>query len=109
MNWSGWRSFPDPMNGGILVAPFGPGCYELRQGEELVAVGCSRNVAKRMSCLLPPDAGGSTEKRRNEPKQAYVRDHLPSIEYRTLACSTKEEAEACERAKQASEHYLFPR
>jgi len=29
-----WRSFPDPRQGGILVAPFGPGCYELRMQTE---------------------------------------------------------------------------
>jgi hypothetical protein len=28
--WSDWLPFPDPKARGILQAPFGPGCYELR-------------------------------------------------------------------------------
>jgi len=28
--WSRWRPFPDPTKGGFIIAPFGPGCYELR-------------------------------------------------------------------------------
>ena len=29
-DWSDWRDFPDPRSFGILVAPFGPGVYEMR-------------------------------------------------------------------------------
>jgi hypothetical protein len=26
--WSEWQTFPDPRSGGILHAPFGPGCCD---------------------------------------------------------------------------------
>jgi hypothetical protein len=28
--WTDWKPFPDPAKGDFIVAPFGPGCYELR-------------------------------------------------------------------------------
>jgi hypothetical protein len=34
--WSEWHRFPDPRKGELLIAPFGPGCYELRHGTQLV-------------------------------------------------------------------------
>jgi len=34
--WSEWRRFPDPRKLEFLIAPFGPGCYELRDGEQLL-------------------------------------------------------------------------
>jgi hypothetical protein len=39
MEWSAWRRFPDPRKLELLTAPFGPGCYELRDGEQLVVFG----------------------------------------------------------------------
>ena len=53
--------FRDPGSFGELSAPFGPGVYELRNRKtgELVLFGMSKNVAYRMSSLLPqPDGGG---------------------------------------------------
>src|SRR5690349_8984928 len=94
--WSRWRPFPDPNKGGILVAPFGPGCYELRhrRSHKLILFGRGGHVASRMTSLLPnPDGTGV---RRNDGKRKYVCSHLSDIEYRTLPCITREDATECE-------------
>ena len=78
--WSSWKAFPDPRTGAYLYAPFGPGVYELRNARtsELVLFGRSKNLAWRMSSLLPrPHGAGS---RRNEEKKKYVLTHLADIE-----------------------------
>jgi hypothetical protein len=33
-----WKPFPDPANGDFIVAPFGPGCYELRLSAGLISL-----------------------------------------------------------------------
>ena len=105
--WSEWRLFPDPRQLGILVAPFGPGCYELRDGEQLVLYGKSSHVAYRMTSLLPKEWGCGT--RNNRQKREYVFAHLGTIEYRTLACATADEATDQERRiLSRGSNYLFP-
>jgi hypothetical protein len=105
--WSAWRKFPDPRERGILVAPFGPGCYELRNGNQLVLYGMGGNVAQRMTSLLPEGFGCGT--RNNSQKREYVLSHLATIEYRTLASATKDDAKICERELWARRlDYLFP-
>jgi hypothetical protein len=105
-DWSEWLLFPDPRNQGILVAPFGPGCYDLRNGNQAVTFGMGRNVAARMSSLLPPPLGCGT--RNNEDKRDYIHLNLGNIEYRTLACKTLEEAAAEERTLKARRsHYRY--
>lgn len=94
--WSEWRKFPDPRHQGLLTAPFGPGCYELRHGEQFVLYGRSRNVAARMSSLLAPPLGCGT--RHNDQTREYVREHLTTIEYRTMACTSEDAAR--EQARQ---------
>jgi hypothetical protein len=103
--WSEWRLFPDPRQCGILVAPVGPGCYELRYGEQLILYGQSRNVAYRMTSLLPKRWGCGT--RYNEEKQNYVFTHLGRIEYRTLACDTPADAKIEEAKLRSQGKYLF--
>lgn len=104
--WSGWRRFPDPRCEGFLVAPFGPGCYELRNGGQLVLVGIGNNVAYRMSSLLPKPLGRGT--RNNAAKRDYVLAHLGEIEYRTLACGSRREAAQLERERKSQARYLYP-
>ena len=59
-----------------------------------------------MASLLPTPFGCGT--RNNNDKRKYVFDHLGDIEYRTLACSTPEEAKECERnLKTNSAEYKF--
>ena len=88
-NWSSWKAFPDPRKAEYLHAPFGPGVYELRNTRtcEFVLFGKSKNVAYRMSSLLPPPYGAPG--RNNKEKQNYVSDHLADIEYRTKACGSE--------------------
>jgi hypothetical protein len=104
--WSEWRLFPDPRQQGILVAPFGPGCYELRHGEQLVLYGRGGHVAQRMASLLPKPHGCGT--RNNAGKREYVLEHLGTIEYRTLACASHEEAKHEEaKLRSQSVEYRF--
>lgn len=110
MSWSKWLPFPDPRKGGYLHAPFGPGAYELRnrQTDEYVLFGNSENVAYRMSSLLPAPLGTGT--RTNEDKKQYVLENIADVEYRTLACETKEQAEQEERVlKNSGKRYIFNR
>lgn len=105
--WSDWRFFPDPRKCGMLIAPFGPGCYELRIGKQLLLYGRSGHVARRLSSLLPKPIGCGT--RRNAHKRASVYENLGRVEYRTLACACVEEAVAEERRLRArGMEYLHP-
>src|SRR5579875_1294222 len=94
-NWGRWRPFPDPKGKGVLIAPIGPGCYELRRGNELLLIGIGTNVAYRMSSLLPKDRGGCGT-RNNSKKRLAVARNIARVEYRTLATATIEEARAIE-------------
>lgn len=104
-NWSEWRQFPDPRKLESLTAPIGPGCFELRKGEQKVLFGWGNHVAERMTTLLrtPLGAGNGNEKR------AYVSAHLGSIEYRAIACTTSDDAKKLEEElKRNSDDYIFP-
>jgi len=97
MEWSEWHKLPDPRQCGILVAPIGAGCYELRRTDtgKFVLFGMSGQVALRMTSLLPRPYGRGT--RNNQQKRKYVLTHIGKIEYRTLACPTRQQAQECER------------
>jgi 6-pyruvoyltetrahydropterin/6-carboxytetrahydropterin synthase len=104
--WSDWRRFPDPKMGESLIAPIGPGCYDLRQGNEKVLCGSSKNVAFRMTNLLPKPLGQGT--RNNAKKREYVLKHLGQIEYRTVSCKNPNAAKRLEDELRRSGSYLFP-
>ncbi len=107
-NWSEWRSFPDPRQNGILIAPFGAGCYEFRRRDsgELILFGMGGHVAQRLTSLLPRPHGCGT--RNNEGKRQYILDHLALIEYRTIPCVSADEARAVENGmKERKGLYLF--
>jgi hypothetical protein len=105
--WSDWRPFPDPRRGGVLTAPFGAGCYELRHCDgRLVLFGTSKNVVYRMTSLLSKPLGAGT--RNNNVKRAYVLEHLEDIEYRTTAIATSQEAKECERVLKSGGKYILP-
>ena len=75
------------------MAPIVPGVYELRlktNPEQLILFGQGKNVACRMSSLLPEPHGCGT--RNNTEKRTFVLENLHDIEYRTLACPTPEDA-----------------
>jgi hypothetical protein len=103
--WLEWRRFPDPRKLELLTAPFGPGCYELRDGVQLVLYGMGGHVAERMASILPAPLGCGH--RDNRAKREFILDHLGSIEYRTLACATLEEARKCERELKVNRAYKF--
>lgn len=106
--WSSWRAFPDPRKGAYLYAPFDPGVYEFRNARtsELVLFGSSKNVAWRMSSLLPRPYGAGS--RRNEEKRKYVLAHLAEIEYRTKACGSDALAAQEEQDLRMTNSYIFP-
>lgn len=107
--WSQWSPFPNPHQKGILFSPFGPGVYQLRNiaSGQLVLFGRGKNLAYRMSSLLPAPYGSGT--RNNAQKQGYVLEHLPVIEYRTLPCLDEAEAISEEnKLKRHRDDYLFP-
>jgi hypothetical protein len=106
-DWSEWRAFPDPRQGELLIAPYGPGLYELRHWHgKLILFGSSAHVASRMSSLLPHPYGTGT--RNNTTKRNYVLAHCDDIEYRTLATATVEEARSIEaHLKAVGDNYVF--
>jgi hypothetical protein len=105
--WSEWKLFPDPRYQERLNAPFGPGCYELRIGSQLLLYGSGAHCAARMTSLLPKPLGCGT--RDNARKREDVLRYLGRVEYRTLACATPAEAKAEERKLQARKsEYLHP-
>jgi hypothetical protein len=105
--WSEWRPFPNPDQAGILCAPFGPGCYELRQRNgSLIYVGSGGHVAQRMTSLLPTPHGAGT--RDNEELRDFILANLATVDYRTAACSNLAQARKLERDRRTSGKYLFP-
>ena len=52
--WTDWKPFPDPTKGDFIVAPFGPGCYELRDtaSGKLVLFGSAGHVASCHRCIV---------------------------------------------------------
>jgi hypothetical protein len=89
----------------FLIAPVGPGCYELREGKKLIPYGEGGHVAYRMTSLLPKPLGCGT--RDNQDKRNYVFKHLGRIEYRTLACDTRREARIEEGKLRSQNNHLF--
>lgn len=62
-NWTEWLPFPDPRKLMFIVAPFGPGVYEVKRVDtnELILRGSGKNCAYRMSSLLPIPWGQALE------------------------------------------------
>ena len=89
-SWSEWKKFPNPKLGEYIYAPFGSGVYQLKnlQTGELVLFGKGKNVAYRMTSLLPLPYGAGT--RKNMEKRRYVSAHINHIVYRTLAINIEE-------------------
>lgn len=83
--------------------------YQLRNvaSGKLVLFGRGKNLAYRMSSLLPPPQGIGI--RNNDQKRMYVLEHLAVIEYRTMPCSDEAEARIEEtKLKHHRDDYLFP-
>ncbi len=106
--WTKWRAFPDPREGELLVAPFGPGVYVLRNGKtgEFVLFGKGNNCASRMSSLLPKPLGCGT--RSNSSKRDYVLDNIKDIEYQCSSCDSEAHSIEVEIAAEKAHIYLYP-
>lgn len=106
--WTPWRPFPDPRKDGILHAPLGPGVYDLRRisTQSPILCGIGSRCAHRMTSLLPKPLGCGT--RNNSNKREYLLKHLKDIEYRTLPCTTRDQAAQAERELLTSQPYRFP-
>ena len=91
-----------------MCAPFGPGVYDVRLQTtgEAIKCGSGKNVAERMTSLLPGQANSGS--RNNKNLQAYMLEQLDNIEYRTLACETESRARLEEANQKASMRYKFP-
>ena len=103
--WSNWEKFPNPVKDEYLNAPIGPGVYQLRNKKtgELIMFGRSKNVAARMTSLIPNGQGI----RNNQDKKDYVRKHLDFIEYRTIPFNTEKEAIEFEKYVKENDEHIF--
>ena len=91
-NWSDWLPFPNPFNNDYLNAPLGPGIYQIRtkNTHDYIMSGESEETLLRMLSLFPkPFYKGNRD---SKVKRDYIQDNIDDIEYRTVACSSKEEA-----------------
>jgi len=87
--WAEWKPYPDPETGEHLLAPIGPGVFEVRDmrtGEQ-IAFACSDNVARSLAVLLPRPRRGFGlffGKRRSRSRD--------EMEYRTCPAPNRAEA-----------------
>ena len=102
-NWTRCRKFPNAKKREMLTAPIGPGVYELRLGKRLVLVGIGRCCAYRMTSLLPTEAGT----RNNSHKKKFVSQHIGHVQYRTMACSSRNQAKKMEHQLLGENQYEF--
>lgn len=95
--WSDWKTFPNPEKKGYIFAPFGAGVYQVRNNitQEYILFGESKNLAYRMTSLLPRPLGAGT--RKASDKREYIIENLQDIEYRTTACDSKDEAKEIQK------------
>ena len=105
--WSEWLPFPDPRNRGILKAPYGPGLYQLKNVDsgEYILFGKGKNLAYRMSSILPAPLGQGT--RNNKNKREYVLQNLKYIQYRTLGLSDSSSLKELELELRNCQEYRF--
>ena len=85
-DWTPWRPAPDRLTRPMLIAPLGPGLYELRlvSGEPLL-IGSAHAVASMLTELLP---GQSLERRGSGARDGASVDEAEPIEYRTRPCDS---------------------
>lgn len=105
--WSDWKSFPDPRKGEYLYAPLGSGVYQLRNKKtgEFVLYGTSKNLAYRMTSLLPVPLGAGT--RNNKDKPDYIFNNIQDIEYRTISFIDNIDAKRFESFVKFAEEYII--
>jgi hypothetical protein len=89
--WSQWKPFPNACHGEHIEAPIGPGVYEVCHAptQEVVAFGCTANVAQALSKVLPSGGGRRWPFFRRATAPHY---ETRELEYRTCATGSLEEA-----------------
>ena len=107
LEWTEWKKFPDPRKGDYLLAPFGSGVYQLKNTitNELILFGSGKNIAYRMTSLLPEPFGRGT--RNNMNKRKYILDNIKNIEYRTIAILDEIEMKVFEKNIKLLKNHLF--
>ena len=103
--WTDWQPYPDPRNGDHLVAPIGPGVYQLRRGETLVHTGMGRCVAVAMSSLLPERWGSGT--RNNNALRQFILRNIKRIEYRCIGCESENDAKKLKLSVRRNKNHIF--
>lgn len=106
-HWSEWSKFPDSTRGEYLTAPFGMGVYQLINSKtgQLILFGKGKNLAYRMTSLLPPPYGQGN--RNNENKRLYVLKNLHEIQYRTISVTSAKEMKYIEDDLKSENNHLF--
>jgi hypothetical protein len=95
-NWTSWKSFPSAERGEHVEAPIGPGLYEVRDIStgDLTAFDAAANVAQALSALRKPPSR-TWAKLFGGERRSF---NSPSLEYRTCAASSMNEAKMMAQA-----------
>lgn len=89
--WTDWRPAPNPGTDEALLAPIGPGTYELRLiSGELLLLGSAPNLAARLAEIL--SSTGASRTGRGDADRRYLVSNLHNLQYRTRTCATFAEA-----------------
>lgn len=106
-NWSNWKLFPDPRRKDYLSAPFGFGVYQLynKKTKEYVLFGRGKNLAFRITTMLPKPLGQGT--RNNNNKKTYVLKNIEHIQYRTIPLENEKQCRNLEKNLKALNIHIF--
>ena len=83
----------DPRKLELLTAPFGPGCYQLRDGVQLLVFGMGGHVAQRMSSLCQLLKGVAPETTKAN-ENGFLTDSAALSIKRSLAQRSKKQRNA---------------
>lgn len=107
MNWSEWKPMPSPELCRKIIAPLGPGIYQIRNkvSNTFVLFGIGKRCQQRMKSLYPAPFGTGT--RNNKEKRDYILQHWENLEYRTLGVETRSQAKLIEDGIKAQRNHIF--
>lgn len=81
--WTEWRPFPNPREGGFLMAPLAIGVYQFRIGEEIIHTNWGMNVAYDISSMFR--GPWMPTERADSQLQYFIYHHIEEVEYRCIA------------------------
>jgi hypothetical protein len=107
VKWSTWLRMPKPESLKNIVAPKGPGVYQVqnRITGEKVLFGISGTLQKRMRSLMPAPFGSGT--RNNSDKRDYVLENHQDLDYRFCRTATREKAAEIESTLKWVDDHIF--